>query len=202
MEISSVNLAQAVQPVLQRSVVSDKVITEISKSSDLTDLQKEIKDQAVTLKSDNDLFGALKTVEKSLIALRAIATSAQNGELDSDEAVVAINERMEATRYKNENLYANFPLADGSTLDIREKLQVSSPSEIAGFANAVEVAIKDSSKTLAEVKERIMGGANAMGASAQKSYERSGLNTINPSGIVANTNVDYLKEQFSKLMKA
>lgn len=169
--------------------------------SDLSRSQKEIKDQTALLKSDNDLFGALKTLEKSLMALGAIVSSAASGELDESEAVLAIGERMAATRYKNENLYEHFPLSDGSTLDIRERLSLGSASELAAFGQTLSVVSREAADSLSVVKERIMGGAKSMGESAQRSYERSGLDTVNPSGIVANTNVDYLKEQFKKLMQ-
>lgn len=199
MEISSVSYANIAMG--QRASGAIKMVESEAKSADLSAMQKEIKDQTTLLKSDNDLFGALKTVEKSLIALKAIVTSAQNGELDPHEAVNAINERMEITRYKNENLYANFPLADASTIDIRQKLSASSPSDLNAFGLAVEIAIKDSSTTLSEVKARIMGGTAAMGATAQKSFESSNTGAINPADIVANTNVDYLKDQFAKLLR-
>lgn len=199
MEISSVNYANIAMQM--KSVHQPKPQGEVIRSNDLSDMQKEIKDQTLALKSDNDLFGALKTVEKSLIALKAIVESAESGELDKDEAVVALNERMEISRYKNENLYANFPLADGSTIDIREKLIVSNPSDLDSFKGALQIAIKDSSESLTEVKTRIMGGTKAMGENAQKSFEKSSSGVINPADIMANTNVDYLKDQFAKLLR-
>ncbi|MGE4295713.1 MAG: hypothetical protein AB7E49_08430 [Campylobacterales bacterium] len=171
------------------------------KMSDLSQAQKSIKEQTALLKNDNELFGALKTLEKSITALGALVSSAATGELDEFEAVSAINERMAATRYKNENLYEHFPLSDGSTLDIRERLQLTAPAELPVFGQTLGVVAKEAADSLGEVKERIMGGAKSMGESAQRSYERSGLDTVNPSGIVANTNVDYLKEQFKKLMQ-
>lgn len=179
---------------LSAQTASDRV-------SDLSQHQREIKDQTALLKNDNDLFGALKTVEKSLTALGAIVSSAQSGDLDEGEAVVAIHERMAATRYKNENLYEHFPLSDGSTLDIRERLSLNAASELGKFGETLSIVSREAADSLSAVKERILGGTKNMGESAQKSYERSGLDTINPSGIVANTNVDYLKDQFKKLMQ-
>lgn len=203
MEIGAVGSA-LFSPSLQFQQARAQTGTSIAggdRMSDLSQAQKEIKEQTASLKSDNDLFGALKTLEKSLIALKAIAASATSDELDADEAVSAINERMAATRYKNENLYENFPLSDGSTLDITERLTLTSTDGLEAFSQALEVVSKEVGGTLGEVKERIMGGTKSMGESAQRSYERSGLDTINPAGIVANTNVDYLKDQFKKLMQ-
>lgn len=199
MEIGSVNYTNFAMKM--RSVYQPRVEESQIKSVELTKLQQEIKDQTVQLKSDNDLFGALKTVERSLLALKTMVDSAKNGELDPAEAIVAINERMVATNYKNQNLYEHFPLSDGSTIDIRARLAIGSIDDLDGFRSAVEIATKESSQTLDEVKKRIMSGTTAMASSAQKSIATGNSGVINPADIVANTNVDYLKDQFSKLMR-
>jgi ribosomal protein L9 len=168
-------------------------------SNELSDKQIEIKAQSALLKSDNDLFGAIKTLERTLVAINSIVVSAQNGEVDEDTAGETIADKIAQTNYKNENLFRNYPLADGSTIDITERLK--SDESLDEFAKTLEAITKETQNTLSEVKARIMGGTQELAKKAQASYEKSGLDTIDPTKIFASTNADYLKEQFSKLMR-
>ncbi|MDR2033462.1 MAG: hypothetical protein LBP89_02385 [Helicobacteraceae bacterium] len=168
--------------------------------SDLSLSQKSVKAQSETLKSDNDLFGATKTLERSLAALKTIATALKNGEIDRQEAAKTIADRVENTRYKNENLYENFPLKD-SAINVRNRVDFDENGDIDAYALALDNLIKENADALSAVKSRLLGETKKLGEAAQKSYEQSGLKTVDPSSIVASTNADYLKTQFAKLTR-
>jgi hypothetical protein len=176
--------------------------TEAAKESltvDLSESQKSVKTRSESLKSDNDLFGAIKTLERSLNAIKTTVSAAQNGEIDRGEAAKTIADRVENTRYKNQNLYENFPLKDGSAIDARDRLALGEDAD--SYAAAIDDLIAANAEALSAVKSRLLGETKKLGDSAQKSYERSGLGAINPADIVANTDVNYLRTQFTKLMR-
>ncbi|MDR2905750.1 MAG: hypothetical protein LBU73_07345 [Helicobacteraceae bacterium] len=164
----------------------------------LSDEQKSIKEQSLSLQNDNEIFGAIKTTERALIAISAVVSAAKNGEISEEEARNDIKERVENAKYKGANLFENFPLADGTAVNMRSRLDLS--GDLSSLEKNLSVFAKENGEALSAVKTRIMGGAEKLGASAQNSYEKSGLNAVNPASIVANTNVDYLKAQFAKLM--
>ncbi|MDR2639109.1 MAG: hypothetical protein LBC09_04660 [Helicobacteraceae bacterium] len=166
--------------------------------SELSLTQTNIKAQSASLKNDNDLFGAIKTLERSLGALKTTALAAKNGEIDRGEAAKIIADRVENTRYKNENLYENFPLKGANATNARERLNFGDND---AFIAAIDDLIKANADALSEVKSRLLGETKKLGDLAQKSYEQSGLNLINPSGIVASTNTEYLKTQFAALTR-
>ncbi|GHV09589.1 hypothetical protein AGMMS50229_20040 [Campylobacterota bacterium] len=168
-------------------------------ATELSEKQLEIKNQSAQIKSDNDLFGALKTLERSLGVIGGIIASAKNGEIDQETASETIAGKIALTNYKNENLFKHYPLEDGSTIDISERLEA--PDSFDDFAVVLEAVSKETAQTLSAVKARVLSGTQKMGESAQASYEKSGVNTINPSNIFASTNANYLKEQFSHLMR-
>jgi hypothetical protein len=184
----------------KQSASTEKAPQEASRVSDLSQEQKGVKEQMTTLKADNDLFGALKTLQRSVTALGAIANEAQGGALNHDEALESIGERMAATQYKGMNLFENFPLEDGTTLDMSQRLTIDATGSLEGFQEALAAVAKEVETNLSDVKARIMGGTQAMGEQAQKSYEKSGMDRVDPASIVSNTDVDYLKSQFKRLM--
>ncbi len=202
MEIGAVHHQNPTYPSSsrERSIPMEPTGGASSRVSDLSSEQKGVKEQMTTLKADNDLFGALKTLQRSTVALGAIANEAQSGALDSGEAIESLKERMAATQYKGMNLFENFPLEDGTTLNMSARLAVDSGGSIGAFQNALLAVTKEVESNLEAVKARIMGGTEAMGQQAQKSYERSGMDRVDPASIVSNTDVDYLKSQFKRLM--
>ncbi|MDR2151995.1 MAG: hypothetical protein LBO72_04155, partial [Helicobacteraceae bacterium] len=168
-----------------------------SLATDLSQTQKTLKAQSDALKTDNDRFGAIKTLERSLSDLKTAALKLKNGEIDRAEAQKIIADRVENTRYKNENLYENFPTRNEGAINAREGALLG--ENVDEYLTAIDALIKDNAEALNEVKSRLLGETKKLGDAAQKSYEQSGLNVINPSSIVASTNADYLKTQFAKL---
>ncbi|MDR0746511.1 MAG: hypothetical protein LBE89_01320 [Helicobacteraceae bacterium] len=155
----------------------------------LNEKQTEIKAQSALIKSDNDLFGALKTLEK------AIASIKESVNLGNEAAA----EKIAAANYKGENLFRNFPLSDGGTIDVSEKLTFENGKE--EFIKALDLVSKEAQESLNAVKKRILSSTAKLGESARESYKQSGEKGINPANIFSTTNADYLKEQFGKLMR-
>ena len=168
-------------------------------ATNLSETQKNVKERSDALKSDNDLFGAVKTLERSLGDLKATALKVKNGEIDRVEAQKIIADRVENTRYKNENLYENFPLKDSSAINAREQAALGENAD--EYIKTIDAFIKENANALSEVKSRLLGETKRLGDLAQKSYEQSGLDAISPSNIVASTDADYLKTQFAKLTR-
>jgi hypothetical protein len=155
----------------------------------LNEKQIEIKAQSALIKSDNDLFGALKTLEKAIVLIReSVSLGAE-----------AVAEKIAAGNYKGENLFRNFPLSDGSTIDISGKLTFENGKE--EFLKALDLIGKEAEESLNAVKKRIRFSTAKMGESARESYKQSGQKGINPANIFSTTNAEYLKEQFGKLMR-
>jgi hypothetical protein len=170
-----------------------------SAAPDISQARNEVKAQSAELKSDNDLFGAIKTLERSLLALKTTALVLKNGEIDQDEAAKAFADRLENTRYKNANLYENFPLQGGGTTNARDRLSFRKDAD--AYLETIEQFALKNADALNEVKSRLLGETKKLDAIAQTSYAQSGVAAINPSDIVASMDADYLKTQFAKLTR-
>ncbi|MDR0663960.1 MAG: hypothetical protein LBF86_00320 [Helicobacteraceae bacterium] len=197
MEINAVGVSKTPYASVQTPL---RTFAEQTRSAtNLSETQKNVKERSDALKSDNDLFGAVKTLERSLGDLKATALKVKNGEIDRVEAQKIIADRVENTRYKNENLYENFPLKDASAINAREQAALGENAD--EYIKTIDAFIKENANALSEVKSRLLGETKRLGDLAQKSYEQSGLDAINPSNIVASTDADYLKTQFAKLTR-
>ena len=157
------------------------------KISEFTGLNTNVKAETNSIKSSNELFGALKKSEKTLVKMEKL--------IDTDQVQEA--KELLSVTYKDEKILYNIPLKegkfDGGTL-------IEKAFDNGDVKEAINSVKESLAKDLEAVKAEMLGKTSQMGNNAQSNIDNSGI-SLDLSSISKSSNMDYLKQQMKGLLE-
>lgn len=174
------------QPQINRNSQNNSEINS-DKISEFSGLKDNVKVETENIKSVNELFGALKKSEKTVIKMEKAVDAGDHGSVKD-----LLN-----TTYKDEKILFNIPLKSGN-FDGGSKIEDALNSD---NLKSVLAEVKSAlTEDLDSVKKEMLSKTASMGTSAQSSIDNSGVN-LDLSSISKSSNMDYLKQQMKGLLE-
>ena len=173
-----------------RTTTSEVEARRDSLLKEFSGLKNNTKEDTQNIKNINETFGALKKSEKTLDKL---VTAIESGDFSGAKELLN-------TTYKEEKILFTIPIGK-ETLDLGTSIESALNSENADEALSVIAEGKTTvTETLADVKKEMLSQTSALGATAQKSVDNSGI-SLDLSSISKSSNMDYLKQQMKSLLE-